>query len=312
MPTGLVALLDDIAGITKLAAASLDDVAAATGKAGSKAIGVVVDDAAVTPRYMVGFEPKRELPMIWKIALGSFRNKLVFILPAALALSAFAPWLLTPLLMIGGTYLCFEGAEKILEAVGGGHAEEEVDVPTDAKALEDQKVSGAIRTDFILSAEIMAIALAEVAGGSILSQAVALAIVAIAITVGVYGAAGLIVKLDDIGLALAERRSPAVQAIGRGMVKAMPIIMAVLSVVGIAAMIWVGGQILWHGLETLGVEGPAHVIHAAAEGAAGALPGMHGLVSWVVTALCSAIVGLVVGGIIAAIVHAVKQRRAHP
>ena len=151
MPTGLVALLDDIAGITKLAAASLDDIAATTGKAGSKAIGVVVDDAAVTPRYMVGFEPKRELPMIGKIALGSFRNKLVFILPAALALSAFAPWLLTPLLMLGGTYLCFEGAEKILEAVGGGHAEEEVDVPTDAKALSSSaagsRISSLLRID---------------------------------------------------------------------------------------------------------------------------------------------------------------------
>jgi len=313
MPTGLAALLDDIAGITRLAAASLDDVGAAAGRAGTKAAGVVIDDAAVTPRYVVGLSPARELPIIGKIALGSIRNKLLILLPVALALSAWAPWALTPLLMVGGAYLCFEGAEKVWEAVSGhGHAAADESTATTPEEIEREKVSGAVRTDFILSAEIMAIALAEVAGGSILSQAVALAIVAIAITVGVYGAVGLIVKLDDIGLALAERRSPAVQAIGRGMVKAMPIIMAVLSVVGIAAMIWVGGQILWHGLETLGIAGPAHVIHAAAEGAAGALPGVHGLVSWVVTALCSAIVGLVVGGIIAAIVHAVKQRRAHP
>ena len=313
MPTGLAALLDDIAGITRLAAASLDDVGAAAGRAGTKAAGVVIDDAAVTPRYVVGLSPARELPIIGKIALGSIRNKLLILLPVALALSAWAPWALTPLLMVGGAYLCFEGAEKVWEAVSGhDHAAADESTATTPEEIEREKVSGAVRTDFILSAEIMAIALAEVAGGSILSQAVALAIVAIAITVGVYGAVGLIVKLDDIGLALAERRSPAVQAIGRGMVKAMPIIMAVLSVVGIAAMIWVGGQILWHGLETLGVEGPAHVIHAAAEGAAGALPRVHGLVSWVVTALCSAIVGLVVGGIIAAIVHAVKQRRAHP
>ena len=311
MPTGLAALLDDIAGITRLAAASLDDVGAAAGRAGTKAAGVVIDDAAVTPRYVVGLSPARELPIIGKIALGSIRNKLLILLPVALALSAWAPWALTPLLMVGGAYLCFEGAEKVWEAVSGhDHAAADESTATTPEEIEREKVSGAVRTDFILSAEIMAIALAEVAGGSILSQAVALAIVAIAITVGVYGAVGLIVKLDDIGLALAERRSPAVQAIGRGMVKAMPIIMAVLSVVGIAAMIWVGGQILWHGLETLGVEGPAHVIHAAAEGAAGALPRVHGLVSWVVTALCSAIVGLVVGGIIAAIVHAVKQRRA--
>ena len=311
MPTGRAALLDDIAGITRLAAASLDDVGAAAGRAGTKAAGVVIDDAAVTPRYVVGLSPARELPIIGKIALGSIRNKLLILLPVALALSAWAPWALTPLLMVGGAYLCFEGAEKVWEAVSGhDHAAADESTATTPEEIEREKVSGAVRTDFILSAEIMAIALAEVAGGSILSQAVALAIVAIAITVGVYGAVGLIVKLDDIGLALAERRSPAVQAIGRGMVKAMPIIMAVLSVVGIAAMIWVGGQILWHGLETLGVEGPAHVIHAAAEGAAGALPRVHGLVSWVVTALCSAIVGLVVGGIIAAIVHAVKQRRA--
>jgi predicted DNA repair protein MutK len=208
MPTGLVALLDDIAGITKLAAASLDDIGAATGKAGSKAIGVVVDDAAVTPRYMVGFSPKRELPMIGKIALGSFRNKLLFILPAALALSAFAPWALTPLLMIGGTYLCFEGAEKILEALGGGHAEAEATAPIDPKTLEDQKVSGAIRTDFILSAEIMVIALSDVAAEPIWEQAIVLALVGVAITILVYGVVALIVKMDDIGLHLTERKSP--------------------------------------------------------------------------------------------------------
>ncbi|SFP74143.1 DUF808 domain-containing protein [Sphingomonas rubra] len=312
MPTGLAALLDDIAGLTRLAAASLDDVGAAAGRAGAKAAGVVIDDAAVTPRYVVGLSPARELPIIGRIALGSLRNKLLILLPVALVLSAFAPWALTPLLMIGGAYLCFEGAEKVWEAVlGNGHAVEQVSAATTPEALEKEKIAGAVRTDFILSAEIMAIALGEVATGSILNQAVALAVVAVAITAGVYGAVGLIVKLDDIGLALAKRPSAAVQAIGRGMVKAMPVIMSVLSVVGIAAMIWVGGQIVWHGLEVLGVEGPAHVIHGLAGAAAGAVPALHGTVEWVVTAACSAVVGLVVGGVIAAVVHKVKHRGGH-
>jgi predicted DNA repair protein MutK len=311
MPTGLVALLDDIAGITKLAAASLDDIAATTGKAGSKAIGVVVDDAAVTPRYMVGFEPKRELPMIGKIALGSFRNKLVFILPAALALSAFAPWLLTPLLMIGGTYLCFEGAEKILEAFGGGHAEEIVAEPVDAATLEAQKVSGAIRTDFILSAEIMVIALSDVATKPIWEQAIVLALVGIVITIGVYGVVALIVKMDDIGLHLAQRSSAVVQAIGRGLVKGMPIVMSALSVIGTAAMVWVGGQIIVHGIEEFGFTTLPHWIHDTAEAASHAVPFAKGAVNWVMNAFFSGIVGLILGGSIALGLHAVKKPKAH-
>ncbi|TCM10526.1 DUF808 domain-containing protein [Sphingomonas sp. PP-CC-3G-468] len=311
MPTGLVALLDDIAGITKLAAASLDDIAATTGKAGSKAIGVVVDDAAVTPRYMVGFEPKRELPMIGKIALGSFRNKLVFILPAALALSAFAPWLLTPLLMIGGTYLCFEGAEKILEAFGGGHAEEVVAEPVDAATLEAQKVSGAIRTDFILSAEIMVIALSDVATKPIWEQAIVLALVGIVITIGVYGVVALIVKMDDIGLHLAQRSSAVVQAIGRGLVKGMPIVMSALSVIGTAAMVWVGGQIIVHGIEEFGLTALPHWIHDTAEAASHAVPFAKGAVNWVMNAFFSGIVGLILGGAIALGLHAVKKPKAH-
>lgn len=311
MPTGLVALLDDIAGITKLAAASLDDIAATTGKAGSKAIGVVVDDAAVTPRYMVGFEPKRELPMIGKIALGSFRNKLVFILPAALALSAFAPWLLTPLLMIGGTYLCFEGAEKILEAFGGGHAEEVVAEPVDAKTLEAQKVSGAIRTDFILSAEIMVIALSDVASKPIWEQAIVLALVGIAITIGVYGVVALIVKMDDIGLHLAQRSSAVVQAIGRGLVKGMPIVMSALSVIGTAAMVWVGGQIIVHGVEEFGFTVVPHWIHDTAEAASHAVPFAKGAVNWAMNAFFSGVVGLILGGVIALGLHAVKGKTAH-
>ncbi|QAY79100.1 DUF808 domain-containing protein [Sphingosinicella sp. BN140058] len=307
MPSGLVALLDDIAGITKLAAASLDDVGAAAGKAGSKAVGVVVDDTAVTPRYVVGLSPERELPIIGKIALGSLRNKLLILLPAALLLSAFAPWAITPLLMLGGAYLCFEGAEKVIEALGGpGHAEEEV-ATTDAAALEKEKVGGAIRTDLILSAEIMAIALADVANSPILNQALVLAIVGIAITIGVYGVVGLIVKMDDIGLHLAKRGSAPVRTIGRGLVKGMPVLMRALSIIGTAAMIWVGGGILIHGLEVLGLHAPAEAIHHVAEAVHHAAGGVGGIVAWLVTAAASGLFGLVLGGIIAWIVHKIRH-----
>jgi predicted DNA repair protein MutK len=312
MPSGLAALLDDIAGITRLAAASLDDVGAAAGRAGTKAVGVVIDDTAVTPRYVTGLSPARELPIIGRIALGSIRNKLLILLPVALLLSAFAPWALTPLLMVGGAYLSFEGAEKLWEAIAGHEAApEEAATPTDPAALEQQKVSGAVRTDFILSAEIMAIALAEVADTGIVAQAVALALVALAITAGVYGVVAIIVKLDDVGLHLAKRDSAAVQALGRGMVKAMPVIMSALATIGTAAMIWVGGGIIVHGLAGLGWAAPEHVIHHAAETVAGAVPGLHGVLAWVVTAVGSGIVGLVVGGVIAAAVHAWKHRKAH-
>lgn len=309
MPSGLAALLDDVAGITRLAAASLDDVGAAASRAGTKAVGVVIDDTAVTPRYVTGLSPARELPIIGKIALGSLRNKLLILLPLALVLSAFAPWTLTPLLMIGGAYLCFEGVEKLVEAFGGHHATEEAaEGATTPEALEKQKVSGAVRTDFILSAEIMAIALAEVSGSGIVAQAVALAIVAVAITVGVYGVVGLIVKLDDIGLHLAGKDSTAVQAIGRGMVKAMPVIMSALAAIGTAAMIWVGGGILVHGMAGLGFAAPEHVVHHAAETVAGAVPALHGMLAWIVTAIGSAIVGLVAGGLIVALLHMVKRK----
>ena len=311
MPSGLAALLDDVAAITRLAAASIDDVGAAAGRAGAKAAGVVIDDAAVTPRYVTGLSPARELPIIWRIAVGSIRNKLLILLPVALLLSAFAPWALTPLLMIGGAYLSFEGAEKAWEAIAG-HAPEAAAATAPVQTpeeLEKQTVSGAVRTDFILSAEIMAIALAEVAGGSLVAQAAALALVAIAITAGVYGAVVLIVKLDDIGLNLAARESAGVQALGRGMVKAMPIVMNALSVIGTAAMIWVGGGIIVHGLAGFGVTGPEHVIHVAAEGVAGAVPGLHGVIAWIVTAIGSGVVGLIVGGVIAVAMHQLHKRK---
>jgi predicted DNA repair protein MutK len=307
MPSGLVALLDDIAGITKLAAASLDDVGAAAGKAGGKAIGVVVDDTAVTPRYVIGLSPQRELPIIAKIAMGSLRNKLLILLPAALVLSAFAPWAITPLLMLGGAFLCFEGAEKVLEALSGeSHAEVEA-APMEAAELEQSKVSGAIRTDLILSAEIMAIALADVAESPILTQGVVLAIVGIGITIGVYGVVGLIVKMDDIGLHLAERRGAATRAIGRGLVKAMPALMDFVSIVGTAAMIWVGGGILVHGLEGLGVHEPAGTIHHAAEAVMHATGSLGGIAGWLVRAIASGLFGLLIGGVLAFGLHKIRH-----
>ncbi|WP_375420331.1 DUF808 domain-containing protein [uncultured Sphingomonas sp.] len=312
MPSGLVALLDDIAGLTRLAAASLDDVGAAATKAGTKAAGVVVDDTAVTPRYVVGLSPQRELPIIGKIALGSLRNKLLILLPVSLALSALAPWAITPLLMIGGAYLCFEGTEKVIEALTGhGHAEDDAVAGT-PEELEKQKVSGAVRTDFILSAEIMAIALAEVAESPIVTQGIVLAVVAIVITAGVYGVVALIVKADDVGLHLAGRQSTVLRAIGRGLVKGVPVVMRALSVIGTAAMIWVGGGILLHGAETLGLAAPAQALHHAAEAVGHSLGAIAGVASWVVTAIGSGVLGLIVGGIIALAVHAIgKARGAH-
>ena len=307
MASGLVALLDDIAGLTKLAAASLDDVGAAAGKAGAKAAGVVVDDAAVTPRYVTGLTPDRELPIIAKIAIGSLRNKLIILLPAALLLSSFAPWAVTPLLMLGGAYLCFEGAEKVIEAIkGDSHVEQDI-VTLDAATLEKQQISGAIRTDLILSAEIMAIALAEVATEPVALRAGVLAAVGVAITIGVYGVVALIVKMDDIGLHLAQRSMAATRAIGRALVQGMPIVMRWLSIIGTAAMIWVGGGILVHGLETFGVHAPAEAIHHLADTAGHAAPVASGAVSWLVTALCSGLVGMLIGGAIVPLVHVVAK-----
>ena len=313
MPSGLVALLDDVAGITKLAAASLDDIGAAAGRAGVKAAGVVVDDTAVTPRYVMGFSPDRELPIIAKIARGSLRNKLLFLLPAAVALSAFAPWLITPLLMAGGAYLCFEGTEKVAESLlGHGHHEEAVPLALAPAELEQEKVSGAIRTDFILSAEIMAIALADVADGSLAGQAAVLAAVAIAITIGVYGVVALIVKMDDIGLNLAQRRLSALRSIGRGLVLAMPVLMKALAVIGTAAMIWVGGGIIVHGLEEFGFTALPSALHHLAEDAGHAIPVAQGATEWIVAATGAGIVGLVVGAIVIGAVSLFKRgKTAH-
>ena len=311
MASGLVALLDDVSVIAKMAASSLDDVGAAAAKAGSKAAGVVIDDAAVTPSYVTDFTPDRELPIVMRIAVGSLRNKLLFLLPGALVLSAFAPWGVTPLLMAGGAYLCFEATEKIIEAIRGeDRADEPEELALSATELEDQKVTGAIRTDLILSAEIMAIALADVADRPILVQAGALLLVGVAITAAVYGVVGLIVKMDDIGLHMARRPARASQAVGRLLVKGMPAVMSGLTVIGTAAMLWVGGGIIVHGLEHFHLT-PVPVWVEAASHWAAQVPLVGAATGWLTFAVGSAVVGLVIGAVIAGLLHLLPHRKAH-
>jgi predicted DNA repair protein MutK len=309
MPSGLAALLDDVAAITKLAAASLDDVGAAAGKAGSKAVGVVVDDTAVTPSYAMGFSPERELPIVWKIAMGSLRNKLLLLLPGAMVLSAFAPWAVTPILMCGGAYLAFEATEKVLEAFtpeSEGEAIEELALS--GPELEKQKVAGAIRTDLILSGEIMAIALADVASLPLAVQAAALALVGVLLTIGVYGVVALIVKMDDIGLHLSRGKSRGLRGFGRGLVKAMPWTMDALTAIGTAAMLWVGGGIIVHGLEKFHLTPVPHWVEGLSHWA-GQVPAIGALTGWLAFALGSAVVGLAVGGVLAGLMHLWHHRK---
>jgi predicted DNA repair protein MutK len=303
MSAGLAALLDDVAALARAAAASVDDVAAGASRASVKAAGVIVDDAAVTPRYVTGLHPERELPLIRRIGVGSLRNKLLLILPALLLLSELVPDALTPLLMIGGVYLCFEGAEKLWETIRphAAHAEHEdgVHAPEDEEAL----VKGAIRTDFILSAEIMVISLNEVADEPFLSRALILVVVAFAITFGVYGAVALIVKMDDIGVRLAQTREGRSASFGRGLVRAMPIVMSVLSAVGIAAMLWVGGHILLVGFDEIGLSAPYDEVHHVEEDVDHALGPLGGLGAWLTNTGASAILGLAVGAVVVALLH---------
>jgi predicted DNA repair protein MutK len=310
MPSGLIALLDDVAMIAKVASASIDDVAAATAKAGTKAAGVVIDDTAVTPRYVTNLSPERELPIIWKIAKGSLKNKLLFLLPVAIGLAAFAPFLITPLLMLGGAYLAFEATEKIMEAIlHDHHYQAELLQADTAQELEERQVKGAIRTDFILSAEIVAIALNELGELTLGEKAGALVMVSIAITVAVYGVVGLIVKLDDIGLHMAERRSRATQAFGRGLVEIVPKLLSALSGIGTAAMLWVGGGILLHGMEELGAPTIPHKVHELAHGIGGLAGPLASVVEWLANAIGAAIAGAIVGWVIATIV---RRFHKHP
>lgn len=296
--SGLIALLDDVAAIAKVAAASVDDIAAAAAKAGAKAAGVVIDDAAVTPKYVHGFEAKRELPIIGRIALGSIKNKLVILLPVALLLSSFAPSWITPLLMLGGAYLCFEGAEKVFHIIFP-HGDADVDADFDTKdpgRLEEEKIAGAIKTDFILSAEIMTIALAAIPSSNIWIEAVTLAIVGVSITVAVYGTVALIVKMDDLGLFMAARGKLAMtRSFGRGLVLGMPVLLQALSTLGTAAMLWVGGSIIIHGMEVLGLPWLGHHIDDLAAATGAGLPAAAGFAEWAVKAAIDGMLGLILG-----------------
>jgi hypothetical protein len=306
MSVGLIGLLDDVAALAKAAAASLDDVAAQAAKAGGKAAGVVIDDAAVTPRYVTGLAASRELPIIGKIALGSLKNKLLFLLPAALALSFLLPPAIVPLLMLGGLYLYYEGAEKVFELVfphaAREHEAQVESININAQSFEDEKVASAIRTDFILSAEIMAITLSTVSASGVATQAAVLGAVGIFITAAVYGAVALIVKADDFGLMLAGLASPSLfgklaRGIGRGLVQGMPYFLRALGIVGTAAMVWVGGGIILHGLEGYGLSWPSHLLHDAGAAAARAIPAVGAFASWLVQAVGSGIAGLVIGAL---------------
>lgn len=314
MPGGLTALLDDISVIARMAAASIDDVSVAAGKAGTKAAGVVIDDAAVTPGYVTGLSPARELPIIWNIAKGSLKNKLLILLPGALLLSWLLPQAIIYLLMLGGAYLSYEGAEKVMEKLGGEkHGKTLEDPIEDLAQFEKDRTNGAIRTDLILSAEIIAISLNEIATltDSFWVRAAALAAVGIAITVVVYGAVALIVKMDDVGLHLAERQDKASQSLGKMLLHAMPRLLVVLSVVGTIAMLWVGGGIILHGLEELGWHLPAEIGHGAQHAVEAATGGLSGVLGWATYAAYCGVIGLVLGAIIAFVVHKVFKIGAH-
>lgn len=306
MSGGLVALLDDVAALARIAAASVDDVAAGAAKAGAKAAGVVIDDAAVTPQYVSGSDPSRELPMIKRIFWGSLRNKLLIILPALLLISAFVPWLIPFILMLGGTYLCFEGAEKVWHKLRGDHKDEKAPAVERGPEAEAKVIKGAITTDFILSCEIMVISMNEVAAESIWSRAIILVVVALAITVLVYGAVALIVKMDDIGLHLTTKDSAGSKRFGEMLVKGMPAVLAAITLIGTVAMLWVGGHIMLQGAYDLGWHLPYDLVHALEAPFVG-IPVVGGLLAWLVNTLCSAVLGLGWGLLVMAILHPVLK-----
>lgn len=307
MPSGLVALLDDVALIARAAAASADDIAVAASKAGSKTAGVVIDDAAVTPSYVTGLTPARELPIIWAITKGSLFNKLVILLPGAILLSEFLPWLIIWVLMLGGAFLCYEGAEKVLEKLGGAkHGKTVDDVIDDPAAFEKKRIAGAVRTDLILSAEIMAITLNELDLASWWERGLALALVAVIVTVAVYGAVALIVKMDDVGLRmLRESEVTNVRRLGVFLLRAMPKLLIALSFIGTIAMLWVGGGIIVHGTHEVGFDLLYDFAHGAEYAVAGVAGALSGIAGWVAYAAVSAVIGLALGAVIAFVLHKV-------
>lgn len=302
--SGLLALLDDVAAIAKLAAAQLDDVAAQAAKAGTKSAGVVIDDAAVTPKYVTGLPASREIPIVAKIARASLISKLVILLPALLLLQAVAPWAIPPLLILGGCYLCFEGAEKVWEAITG-HEEKGARkaAKIDAARLEEQRVKGAIKTDFILSAEIMTIALSSIEVDDIWTRAAVLAVIAVAFTAIVYGAVALLVKVDDLGVHMNKKgRAKMTRAFGRKLVNAMPTVLKVISIIGTVAMLWVGGSIVIHSLHELHVSWLYDSVRLIADAVSGG--GASAVLSWIVTAFLDAILGFALGMLLIPVVHA--------
>jgi len=305
--SGLLALLDDVAALTKLAAAQLDDITAQATKVGVKTAGVLIDDTAVTPKYVHGLPAARELPIVWKIARGSLFNKLVILLPIAMLLNLFAPWMLTPLLMIGGGYLCFEGAEKIWHLFHPEPLPVDDDNPIDHAHLEQQRVSGAIKTDFILSAEIMTIALSSIHSDSLWMEGLVLALVAVGITVLVYGSVAVLVKADDIGLKMAQGGYfEATRSLGRAIVRGMPAFMETIASIGTAAMLWVGGSIIVHGLEKFDFSAIGHFVVEMAHIVRDAVPVLPGFLGWATEATLYGIFGLGVGLVLLALMLAAK------
>lgn len=301
----LLTLIDDIASI-------LDDVSLMTKVAAKKTAGVLGDDLALNAQQVTGVNADRELPVVWAVAKGSLLNKSILV-PAALVISAFAPWAVTPLLMVGGAFLCFEGAEKLAHRfLHDKHADDEAhagevqalnDPSVDRVAFEKDKIKGAVRTDFILSAEIIAITLGTVAGASFTQQVVVLAGIALIMTLGVYGLVAGIVKLDDLGLYLSEKRAALARSVGNGIVSAAPYLMKSLSVIGTAAMFMVGGGILTHGIPFLhhAVEGAAH--------ATGGVPGIGAILPSLSATLLNALFGILAGAVVLAAIKAIGALR---
>lgn len=317
MSSSFFALLDDIAVLAKAAAASIDDVVAGAAKASAKSAGVVIDDAAVTPQYVRGISPKRELPIVWRITRGSLVNKAI-IITAIMLLSIWAPWIFPWLLLVGGTYLAYEGTEKVwhwLQQLRGAEHEHSVEEVLERTETDEKQIVGsAVRTDLVLSTEIMLIALANVDTDSWGMRLAILIVVAVLMTVIVYGAVALLVKMDDVGLWLMGRRGAAAQGLGRGLVKAMPVVFRLLSIVGVVAMLWVGGHILLANLAEVGVPWPFDLVHAVTH----LIEGVPAI-AWIVESALSAVAGLVWGvvvvlalGAFARLRHRLRRRTPLP
>jgi hypothetical protein len=298
--SSLLTLIDDIASL-------LDDVSLMTKMAAKKTAGVLGDDLALNAQQVSGVKADRELPVVWSVAKGSFINKAILV-PLALLISAFAPWAITPLLMVGGAYLCYEGFEKVFHSLthskqAGEEKKEALDANEDVAAYEQRKVKGAIRTDFVLSAEIIAITLGTVAGATFSQQVIVLCGIAIVMTAGVYGIVAGIVKLDDLGLYLSRKSSALVRSIGNGIVSAAPYLMKTLSIVGTIAMFMVGGGILTHGLP------PIHHLFEDWASYATVVPTFGQILQGVIPALLNVVFGLIAGGVVLLVVSALGAIR---